>query len=229
MTIIHDYFFTFEIKTVTKLRRCQQVYPGKEPFNSDSSIDNVVIFQSRKIPSYNCFKSCSLREEFLAIFQGGISCIFKEESLAFFREIYCIFREESLAFFREISCIFREESLAFFREISCKEFLAFLGRNLLLYREESLAFLGRNLLHFQEGTSLIFQGNLLHFVREITCFFEHQYHDGVLINSLKVHMPIKILVFTNSVGYNCFQIVCVFAEYDLFKPTTSIQNFRYID
>ena len=68
MTIIHDYFFTFEIKTVTKLRRCQQVYPGKEPFNSDSSIDNVVIFQSRKIPSYNCFKSCSLREEFLAIF-----------------------------------------------------------------------------------------------------------------------------------------------------------------
>ena len=68
ITITHDYFFTFEIKTVTKLRRCQQEHPGKEPFNSDSSIDNVVIFQSRKIPSYNCFKSCSLKEEFLAIF-----------------------------------------------------------------------------------------------------------------------------------------------------------------
>ena len=30
-------------------------------------------------------------------------------------------------------------------------------------------------------------------------------------------------------GYNGFQIVCVFAEYDLFKPTTSIQHFIYID
>ena len=68
MTITHDYFFTFEIKIVTKPRRCQQEHPGKESFNSDSSIDNVVIFQSRKIPSYNCFKSCSLKEEFLAIF-----------------------------------------------------------------------------------------------------------------------------------------------------------------
>ena len=30
-------------------------------------------------------------------------------------------------------------------------------------------------------------------------------------------------------GYNCFQIVCVFAGYDLFKPTTfiQIQNFIY--
>ena len=30
-------------------------------------------------------------------------------------------------------------------------------------------------------------------------------------------------------GYNRFQIVCVFAENDLFKPTTFTQNFIYID
>ena len=32
-----------------------------------------------------------------------------------------------------------------------------------------------------------------------------------------------------SVGYYRFQIVCLFAEYDLFQLTTFIQNFTYID
>ena len=30
-------------------------------------------------------------------------------------------------------------------------------------------------------------------------------------------------------GYNRFQIGCVFAEYDLFKPTTFIQNCIYMN
>ena len=37
------------------------------------------------------------------------------------------------------------------------------------------------------------------------------------------------LRFSGSCGHRRFQIGCVFVEYDLFKPTTSIQNFRYID
>jgi len=31
------------------------------------------------------------------------------------------------------------------------------------------------------------------------------------------------------VGYNRFQIGCVLAEYDLFKPTTFIQNYIYMN
>ena len=31
-----------------------------------------------------------------------------------------------------------------------------------------------------------------------------------------------------SLGYLRFQIGCVFAKYDLFKPTISIQNYIYI-
>ena len=32
-----------------------------------------------------------------------------------------------------------------------------------------------------------------------------------------------------SMGYHRFQIGCLFAEYDLFKPTTFIQNCIYIN
>ena len=32
-----------------------------------------------------------------------------------------------------------------------------------------------------------------------------------------------------SLGYHRFQIGCLFAEYDLFKPTTFIQNCTYIN
>ena len=32
-----------------------------------------------------------------------------------------------------------------------------------------------------------------------------------------------------SLGYRCFQIACIFVEYDSFKPTIFIQNFKYID
>jgi len=36
---------------------------------------------------------------------------------------------------------------------------------------------------------------------------------------------LKIIIGAN---YNRFQIACVFAEYNLFKPTTFIQNYKYI-
>ena len=32
-----------------------------------------------------------------------------------------------------------------------------------------------------------------------------------------------------NVGYRRFQICCVFVKYDLFKPTTSIQNCVYMN
>ena len=37
------------------------------------------------------------------------------------------------------------------------------------------------------------------------------------------------LSFQVPLGYRCFQIGCLFAEYDLFKPSISIRNFIYIN
>ena len=43
----------------------------------------------------------------------------------------------------------------------------------------------------------------------------------------KIIKVANLLDFQAPVGYNLFQIGCIFAEYELLKPTTSIQNWIY--
>ena len=44
----------------------------------------------------------------------------------------------------------------------------------------------------------------------------------------KLYVNSYIYDFVYFVGYTRFQIGCVFVEYDLFKPTTFIQDVRYM-